>query len=302
MSAVETGPQAERFPRAVLLRVALLTAIWGTTWPLFPLAVQEVSVWTFRAVSMFLAGALLLLIAAGRGQSLRIERRHWPVLTLASLAFLVVWNIASTYAATLLPSGQAAVLGFTMPLWSALIGWLILGERVTRRLLLALLLGATAVGLLMMPGLRDYADAPMGFALGLLSGLGWAVGTIVLKRAQIKVPLTVMTGWLMVVAALPMAVVALASSEMEPFVPGTRSLLVIAYITLVPVCVGNLVWFSIVERVPANIAGLSSLMVPMVAMVAGALVHAEPLGPIQLLAMACSASALWLALLRPART
>ena len=49
---------------------------------------------------------------------------------------------------------------------------------------------------------------------------------------------------------------------------------------------------------PAPVAGLSSIMVPVVAMLAGALVHAEPLGAVQLLAMASCGVALWLALRR----
>ena len=73
----------------------------------------------------------------------------------------------------------------------------------------------------------------------------------------------------------------------------------IAWITLVPMCIGNFCWFAIVGLLPANVAGLSSVMVPVVAMVSGALVHGEPLGPVQLLAMGCSVAALSLALLKP---
>jgi drug/metabolite transporter (DMT)-like permease len=59
------------------------------------------------------------------------------------------------------------------------------------------------------------------------------------------------------------------------------------------------VWFSIVGLLPAHVAGLSTILVPVVAMVSGALVHGEPLGPVQLAAMACCGAALALALLFP---
>ena len=86
---------------------------------------------------MPVAGLTLLGIAAARGQSLRIPRGDMPTVLAASLAYLTVWNIASTYAAVLLPSGQAAILGFTMPLWAALIGVTLLGHRLSRRMLAA---------------------------------------------------------------------------------------------------------------------------------------------------------------------
>jgi drug/metabolite transporter (DMT)-like permease len=288
-------------PRALVLLV-LLTLVWGTNWPMFALATREVSVWTFRAVAVTLSGGVLLAVAHARGQSLTIPRRHWRVVGLATFFYLFTWNIASTYAAILIPSGQAAVLGFTMPLWSSLISWAFLGERLTRRLLLALALGATGVTLLMVPSLGAYADAPAGMAIGLLSGLGWAVGTLILKRGQVDVPATVLTGWQLLLIALPITAGAFAFGDHQWFVPSWQSITVIVWIALVPMCIGNVAWFSIVGLLPANIAGLSSIMVPVVAMVSGALVLNEPLGPIQWLAIACCVAALSLALLKPGGT
>ena len=115
--------------RKAIPLVLLLTLVWGTTWPLVPMAVREVSVWTFRAVSLVVAGLLLLVIARLRGESLRVPRSHWATMIAASWVYLVVWNVASTYAAILIPSGQAAILGFTMPLWAALAAWALLGQR-----------------------------------------------------------------------------------------------------------------------------------------------------------------------------
>ena len=286
-------------PRRALVLLVILTLVWGTNWPLFPLAVREISVWTFRAVSLLVAGLVLLAVAKARGQSLLIPRRHWPAIVMATFTFLVVWNIASTYSAVLIPSGQSAVLGFTMPLWAGLISWLVLGERPTRRLLVAIGLGSVAVTLLMVPNFRAYANAPLGLALGLLAAVGWAVGTLILKRRVIDVPATVLTGWQLLLAALPITIGALLLGDGHWFVPSWQSIAVITWITLVPMCVGNVSWFAIVGLLPANVAGLSSVMVPVVAMVSGAIVHGEPLGPMQLVAMACSVAAIWLALLKP---
>ena len=287
-------------PRRALVLLVVLTLVWGTNWPLFPYAVREVSVWTFRAVSVFAAGAVLLAVARARGQSLAIPREYWPTICIATFFYLVLWNICSTYAAILLPSGQAAVLGFTMPLWSALITWAVLGERLSGRLVLAVLLGGAAVVLLMVPSFAAYAQAPLGLALGLLAGVGWAIGTLILKRRQVKVPALVLTGWQLLIASVPTTVGALALGDGQWFMPSWQSILVIAYIALVPMSIGNASWFAIVGLLPANVAGLSAIMVPVVAMLSGAIVHGEPLGSTQWLAIVCCVSALSLALLKPA--
>src|SRR5437763_14401901 len=89
----------------ILPLVILLAIVWGTNWALFPLAVREVSVWTFRAVSLTGAGVLLLAFARARGIPPAIPRAYWPAVAAAALIFLVIWNIASTYSAILIPSG-----------------------------------------------------------------------------------------------------------------------------------------------------------------------------------------------------
>ena len=290
-------PAPTAIPRHALLLLAVITLVWGTNWSLFPVVVREVPVWSFRAFSVTVAGLALLGVARWRGLSLVIARRHWPRLALATACYLLLWNIASTYAAVMIPSGQAAVLGFTMPLWAALIGWAVLGEKLGPRLLLALALGALAVGLLAWRSLGVYAQAPLGVALGLLAGIGWAVGTLILKRADIGVHPLVLSGWQLLAVSVPTSLGALLLAPPGPWHwPSPGILALMLYIALVPMAIGNAAWFAVVGLLPASVAGLSAILVPVVAMLMGALAHGEPLGLVQWAAMACCALALRLAL------
>lgn len=287
---------APAIPRRAVAMLLALTLVWGTNWPLFPHALREFSVWTFRSVSMVGAGSLLLLIARLRGLPMAIPRQYWRTVLLGTFFYLVLWNLTSTYAAIMIPSGQAAVLGFTMPLWSALISWAVLGEKLRPRLVLAIVLGGIGVALLMVGSFAAYAAAPLGLALGLTSAIGWAIGTLILKRGNVVVPVLVLTGWQLLVGAVPMAIGALVLGDGHWFMPSWQTIVIVGWIMLVPMCIGNVCWFAIVGMLPANIAGLSSVMVPVVAMVTGALVNGEPLGALQLLSMAACAGSLLLAL------
>jgi len=287
--------------RRALALLAVLTLVWGTNWTLMPIAMREVSVFTFRAIGSLAAGTILLGVARARGQPLAIRREDWPTVVAASFAYLLVWNVASAWAAILIPSGQAAVLGFTMPFWAALLSWLLFGERPGARMALAIALGAASVALLMAPNFGVYAQAPRGLAMGLLAAIGWAVGPLILKRHAPAVPASVLTAWQLVVSGVPIAIGAMLLGDGRWFMPSGQTVAVIAWIAVVPMALGNLCWFAIVGLLPANVAGLSSIMVPVVALVSGAIVHGEPLGILQWLAMACSVAALSLALLaRPA--
>lgn len=293
-STLKKGPLA-----TVLPLVFALTILWGTNWVLFPLAVQEVSVWTFRAICLMGSGTLLLVIARVRGISVHVQRKYRWRLALAALVYLVIWNIGSTYAAVLIPSGQAAVLGFTMPLWITLFSWIALGDRPTARLAGSVILATGGVALLAFGARESYANAPLGFVLGLSAGMGWAIGTLLLKRSKIALPPIVSTGWQLLIAGTPITLAALAFGTHDAFVPSPMSVLVIGYITVIPMALGNIAWFSIVDKVPAVVSGVSTVMVPMVAMATGAIFRGEPLGFIELCAMACWAAALLLVLVTP---
>ena len=295
-------PAATGLPARALVLLAVLTLVWGTNWPLFPIAMREISVWTFRAVSTTAAGVVLLLVARAIGLDLRVPRRDWPALVAAAVLYLSVWNIASGYAAILMPSGQAAVIGFTMPLWATLFNWLLFGERPGRLLALAVALGVLAVVVLMLPTILASGRVSIGFAWGLLAAIGWAAGTIVLKRATIRVPAPVLTGWQLLIASAPIVVIALFAGDHRYFMPTATTIAAVAYITLVPMVVGNICWFRIVDLLPANVAGLSSILVPIVAMVSGAIALGEPLGPLQWLAMVLSTSAITIAMRAQRRT
>jgi hypothetical protein len=137
----------------------------------------------------------------------------------------------------------------------------------------------------------------LGLALGLTAGIGWAAGTLILKRnGGMELPATVITGWQLLASALPIGLVALAVDGLPQALPTWPTLGLMLYITLVPTCIGNVAWFAIVGMLPAQLAGLSSILVPVVAMLSGAVIHGEPLGPLQLAAMGCCSGALWLAL------
>ena len=136
-----------------------------------------------------------------------------------------------------------------------------------------LLFGGAAVLLLMVPGLRAYAAER---AAGLCDracplASAWAIGTLILKRRKVIVPATVLTGWQLLITAVPTAIGALWLGDGQWFMPSWQTIVVVAYIALIPMSVGNVAWFSIVGMLPVNVAGLSSIMVPMVAMVSGAL-------------------------------
>lgn len=105
--------------------------------------------------------------------------------------------------------------------------------------------------------------------------------TMILKRGAVRVSARVLTGWQLLITAVPIGIGALVWGDGHWFMPSWTTIIVITCITLVPMAIGNATWCSTIGLLPTTVAGLSSILVPVAAMVAamvaGALMHGEPL-------------------------
>ena len=161
--------------------------------------------------------------------------------------------------------GKVSLMAYTMPFWVVLFAWWLLGERPSAKHGVGI--GLAAIGLICFVepwnGLGDMRPV----LLGLGSGLCWGVGTVLSKRMFERHAPDVMTftAWQMLFGGLVMVPVAYLVPQMTaqwdwPLWTG------MTYIILIATAAGWLLWLQVVRRVPASIAGLSSLGVPVVAM------------------------------------
>ena len=280
----------------VLALLGALTLVWGTNWPLFRIALDELPVWTFRTIVLSAGVIMLSLILLLRGESFAVPKGKWPALIAASVMNIGVWNIATSLAVLYIPSGHASVLAYTMPLWVAAMGFLVFGQRLTPRLLAAIAIGAAAVAALMIPNFSSYAQAPAGLFWGLLAGFCWAIGTFIVKRTAWPGMGLSLTFWQVVICLPPIALGALLLDDLPTHWPSTKALAATLYTGAIPMAFGTATWFALVKLLPAQVAALSSIAIPIVAIVSGIVILHEPLSWLQAAAIASTVISLWLAL------
>ncbi|MDP3160726.1 MAG: DMT family transporter [Reyranella sp.] len=280
----------------VLALLGALTLVWGTNGPLFRIALDELPVWTFRTIVLSAGVIMLSLILLLRGESFAVPKGKWPALIAASVMNIGVWNIATSLAVLYIPSGHASVLAYTMPLWVAAMGFLVFGQRLTPRLLAAIAIGAAAVAALMIPNFQSYAQAPAGLFWGLLAGFCWAIGTFIVKRTSWPGMGLSLTFWQVVICLPPIALGALLFDGLPTHFPSAKALTATIYTGAIPMAFGTATWFALVKLLPAQVAALSSIAIPIVAIVSGILILHEPLSWLQAAAIASTVISLWLAL------
>ena len=286
----------KRVPLKVLALLAALTLVWGTNWPLFAIALSELPVATFRTGVLSTAIVALGLLMRLRGDSFAVPKGRWPHLLLGSMMNITIWNIATSLAVLHIPSGHASVLAYTMPLWVALVGFVVFRQPLNARLLAALAIGAAAVAALMIPNFKSYASAPLGLFWGLTAGFCWAIGTFVVKRTSWPGMGLSLTFWQIVLAWPPIAIGMAVIDGWPKAMPSTAVLVATAYTGAVPMALGTAAWFALVKLLPTQVAALSSIAIPIVAVVSGMLVLHEPLSALQAVAIGSTVISLWLAL------
>jgi drug/metabolite transporter (DMT)-like permease len=258
--------------------LAGLGLFWGLSWPIMKVALSEIPPWTFRMLSLTLGGAGVLAMARLGGHSLSVPRTELGPLVLVALLNVTGWHLGSAHGLSMMMAGRAVIIGFTMPLWAALLSAVILKEPLTPRKNTGLLLGLTGLGILIYPDFGRLEAAPLGVLFMLGAGISWAAGTVMLKRFTWSMPVIVLTGWQLSLGSLPVVVGTLL---FEPTIdPGALSLQVVLamiYVVAFPMWFCHWAWFSVVEIFPASIAAIGTLSVPVIGVISSILVLDEAL-------------------------
>jgi len=288
-------------PRLGWLLLAAVSLFWGTNWVALKLSLAEIPVWQYRAVTSEISGLALLLIATLGGRSIRVPRSVWGPLALGALFNTTLWQILIAYGVKLIAASEAAVLAYTMPIWSMLLAALFLGERLTPRMLASLAFAMAGIFALLSPGLAKLGQSPLGIAMTLAAAVSWALGTFVQKRVAWPLSVLAVAGWQLLLGGLPFILVA----ANEPFVmleASPTALWAAVYTVALPLLFCQYAWLKVVSLFPASVASLGTVMVPIVGVVSGALLLGEPLGWREITALVAVLLSLILLLPQPART
>ena len=256
-------------PRAAFFLLGLLSLGWGFNWPIMKVVITEIPRWIFRGDSILLASVGLFGIAWFSGQSLRVPTGRWPQLFAMASCNIVGWNMFAIYGVSLLPSGRAAILGYTMPIWSALLSAWFLNEPLTRRRLIGLALGMGGMALLIGAEFENLGRAPTGVMLMLVAAIFWAGGLVIYKRNPLPMPITSLTAWQALLGGIP---IALAGHMLESVEWGRVSfwpMFGFWYNVFIGLLFCYWAWNKLVQMVPAAVSSLGSLIVPVVGVFSG---------------------------------
>jgi drug/metabolite transporter (DMT)-like permease len=281
--------------------LAGITLFWGLNFVAIKYSVEEVPIWTFRSICLLTGGFGLLGIAKAVGLSLRVPRAEWWPLVIAAIGNITGWHIFSAWGLQYVPASRGTILAYTMPLFAAVISVLWLRQKMTGLIATALVSGIVALAILLVPIWSEIVAHPFGPVLMLLAAAFWAFGTVALKRYRFTVPTAVLAGWQMLVGGIPVFIGwALIDIDFDPRPVSHIAWLAVAYSAIVPMIFCHWAWFRIVAIYPAAVAAIGTLAIPVVSVLASALLKHEPIGMPEILSLALVLMSLMLVLVVPA--
>lgn len=268
----------DRLPRQGLMLLAALSLFWGANWPIMKMVLSEVPPLYFRSVCLLLGGVGMLVLARVTGLPLKVPAGQWNRVLWLSAFNIAGWNAFVIVGVSLLPSGRAALLGYTMPLWSMILSVAFLGDRLTARAMVGLLFGLAGIAVLMGGSVEGMLQAPAGIGCMIIAAWSWAIGVVLLKRLPVAMPISVLTGWMMLAGSLPLLAVAVPLETSRLVVPSFWPIFGMLYNILVAFMFCYWAWNRIVQMVPVAVSSLSSLSTPLIGVIGGVVFLGEPLG------------------------
>ncbi|GAA4000105.1 EamA family transporter [Comamonas faecalis] len=258
------------FSRRQLVVLVLLTLIWGLNWPIMKFGVADLPPLTFRTISFWIALPILVQVLRAQGVGFAVPRSFWPRLLVLTLTNMVAWHALMIVAIPMLSSGRAAILGYTMPIFSAVIGSFFYGDRLSARAWGGVAAAAIGVVLLLWNEMQLLGGSTLGVALMLASAAAWALGVQQLRRSQVPVALLTLSFWMVALTCVAMTMLAVVLEHRHWHWPGAGTWGAIAYNGVLVLGFAQVAWFYLARTLPPVASTLSVMMIPVIGVFTGA--------------------------------
>ncbi len=257
--------------RKQLVLVILVTLTWGLNWPMMKMGVTGFPPLTFRALCLWIGVPVLWLALRVMNVPFYIARKDWRELFWLAVTNMFIWHVLIILAISVLSSGRAAILGYTMPVFSALLGVVFFGARMGPKQWLGISAAAVGVSLLLFNELTNFAGKPLGVLMALSAAAVWAFGTQKLRATTIAASTLTLSFWMTLMAAVVLSGLSIAFESSQWRMPQASNWVAILYNGVLIFGFTHAAWFTLARGLPPVASTLSTMMIPVLGVFLGAL-------------------------------
>jgi drug/metabolite transporter (DMT)-like permease len=261
--------------REQLIGLVALTLMWGLNWPMMKLSVRELPALYFRSITMAMGAVWLGAYYLRQGIRMWPQGREWRDIVVLGVPNILLWHSFAILGVQALPSGRASILGFTMPVWTVVLGALFMGVALSWRSAVAVVAALAGIGLLISHELSALQGQPMGVLWMELGAISWGFGTLLMRRMRSTIPVQALTVWMMLLSS-PFIWVAAVGTESWPALDlSLWGWVSVAYAVLINYGFAQIIWFGMARDLPASTSAMSIMAVPVVGTLCATVVVGE---------------------------
>ncbi len=253
-----------RETRRAAIVMVLLVILWGYAWITSKIGLDYASPLDVVALRLELGILTLFIGLIWTGRSLR--PRHWQALLMIGLIQTGAFLLLNTWALSEGGPGKTSILVFTMPFWVLVFAWPMLHERIQGLQWVSVALAI--VGLVFVLEPWQMRTSLFSKTLAIIAGMCWAIGVIYAKRLhhREKVEPLSFTFWQMIVGLIPVLICQMLFDR-QPIVWSNTFVVVTMFNGVMATGIGWLAWLYVLHRLPAGTTSLSSLGIPVIAII-----------------------------------
>jgi drug/metabolite transporter (DMT)-like permease len=281
------------------LLIAAFCVLWSSAFAVSKIALADCPPFFLLTMRFIVAGGIMLAGAAMLGSNRRLGWRDGTVLAAIGIANNALYLGFNYYGMLTVPAGLTALIGSTNPVLTALLAAGFLGEPMTVRKVIGLVLGVAGVALVVESRISSGSASMSGIWLILAALVSLVGGTILFKRFALKANLVVANGVQTLAGGLALAPFALAFESIGDVVPTWRLLAALSYLTIGGSIVAYLLWLRLLNVLGATAASAYHFLMPPLGMLFGWILLGEHLQARDLIGILPVAAGIWL-VTRPA--
>ena len=249
--------------------LATIYVVWGSTFLAIAIVVRDLPPFFSMALRHLAAGVLVFAwVMARRQEREPLGWKQWRAAFVFGGSLFLLGHGLLAWAQQEVPSGIAALLVGTIPLWFALLARIFLGERLGGRALAGLALGFAGLFLLVDPSGEQGAE-PIGALVIVLGALGWVAGSIYSQRSPLPKDTLLAAAMGMLAGGTLLLAVSAVRGEFDDARFTTDALLATAYMVVVGSLIGFSAYVWLLKTVPASTVSTYAYVNPVIAVALG---------------------------------
>lgn len=284
--------------KTIVLIVSLIV-MWGICWPVYKLALAYTPPILFAGMRTLIGGLLTALVILPRYRQIR-WKQNWPIYLISALFNAFLFYGLQTVGLRFVPEGLFTVIVYLQPVLVGLLAWLWLGQRLSAKKMVGLLLGVVGVGVISVTGLSGHISA-IGIVLAVATAVSWAIGTVYVKKVGNHVDALWLVAFQCSIAGAAMTAIGFRVERWSSIVWNAPYLTGLIFGAVFGIPVSWAVYYRLVRSGDVSKVVSFTFLVPVLAVILGFLFLNEPVTIALLVGLVLIAVSIYLVNKAPAR-